>query len=163
VRDAAENRSVRLSQCALKNASDVSRKSETRRISIAAYASSNPPTPATQSGESGNLRSPGKSRAFPGLSGGPLPTETRNREFYASLARRRGPSLWSRFWNLRFRAAGELFSLHPTAPAARHDRRGLALSLSGGARVESIDSEGADIRTPGGARQRFYRSSKPSR
>jgi hypothetical protein len=64
-------------------------------------------------------------------------------------------------WAGRARALGwegeELFSLHPTAPAARHDKRGLALSLGGGARVESIDSEGADIRTPGGSRLRFYR------
>jgi hypothetical protein len=52
----------------------------------------------------------------------------------------------------------EVFSLDLTAPAARIDRRGLALLLGNGARVESIDSEGADIRTIGGARQRFYRS-----
>jgi hypothetical protein len=52
---------------------------------------------------------------------------------------------------------GEIFGLHPTAPAARVDRRGLGLLLGNGARVEAIDNEGADIRTAGGARQRFYR------
>jgi hypothetical protein len=57
----------------------------------------------------------------------------------------------------------ELFSLDPIAPAARHDKRGLALSLCGGARVEAIDSEGADIRTAGGSRLRFYRKARQRR
>jgi hypothetical protein len=64
-------------------------------------------------------------------------------------------------WAGRANALGwqpsEIFGLDLSAPAARVDRRGLALLLGNGARVESIDSEGADIRTSGGARQRFYR------
>jgi hypothetical protein len=66
-------------------------------------------------------------------------------------------------WSGRAAALGwrceEVFGLDLTAPAARVDRRGLALCLGGGAHVESIDDRGADIRTPGGARQRFYRRS----
>jgi len=46
------------------------------------------------------------------------------------------------------------------APAARHDKRGLAISLTGGARVVAIDSEGADIETRSGWRQRFYRNKR---
>jgi hypothetical protein len=52
----------------------------------------------------------------------------------------------------------ELFGLDAVAPAARVDRRGLAFMLANGARVVSMDTTGADILMPGGARQRFYRA-----
>lgn len=64
-------------------------------------------------------------------------------------------------WSARARALGwcesELFGLDDRAPAARHDKRGLALSLTGGARVVGIDADGADVLTSRGSRQRFYR------
>ena len=51
----------------------------------------------------------------------------------------------------------EIFSLDLAAPAARHDNRGLALSLAGGARVVGVDMAGADIEMPSGSHLRFYR------
>ena len=54
--------------------------------------------------------------------------------------------------------ASEVFSLDLVAPQARVDRRGLGLILDNGARVTAIDSEGADIETRSGSRQRFYRN-----
>ena len=64
-------------------------------------------------------------------------------------------------WGSRAAALGwlasELFSLDDRAPAARHDRRGLALSLAGGARMMGIDADGADVEMPSGSRLRFYR------
>jgi hypothetical protein len=53
--------------------------------------------------------------------------------------------------------AGEVFSLDLVAPAARVDRRGLALSLAGGARVVGMDVDGADIEMRSGSHLRFYR------
>ena len=55
----------------------------------------------------------------------------------------------------------EVFGLHPTAPAARVDAQGLAWLLGGGSRVVALDEEGADIVTPLGSRQRYYRRQKP--
>jgi hypothetical protein len=51
----------------------------------------------------------------------------------------------------------DVFGLHPFAPAARSDVKGLAWLLADGSRVVAIDAEGADILAPSGARQRFYR------
>ncbi len=53
--------------------------------------------------------------------------------------------------------ADEVFGLHPTAPAARVDCRGLAWLLGDGSEVVAMDRSGAEIRTPGGGRQRYYR------
>jgi hypothetical protein len=55
--------------------------------------------------------------------------------------------------------AEDVFGLHPFAPAARHDCKGIAWLLDRG-RVVVIDTAGADIVTEGGAKQRFYRNSK---
>ena len=44
------------------------------------------------------------------------------------------------------------------APHARVDRRGLALSLAGGARVVGMDVNGADVQMPSGSHLRFYRT-----
>lgn len=52
----------------------------------------------------------------------------------------------------------ELFGLHPIAPAARVERRGLAFLLHAGDRVVALDGCGADIVTASGARQRCYRN-----
>ena len=64
-------------------------------------------------------------------------------------------------WGSRAAALGwqvpELFGLDDRAPAARHDRRGLALSLAAGARVVAIDANGADVEMPSGSHLRFYR------
>ena len=64
-------------------------------------------------------------------------------------------------WAARARALGwresELFGLDDQAPAARHDKRGLAPSLTGGARVVAIDADGADVEMPSGSHLRFYR------
>jgi hypothetical protein len=96
--------------------------------------------------------------AFDAISLSPVPGDYDAARWTDALA---GMEAFCAQWAGRARALGwqgeELFSLHPTAPAARHDKRGLALSLGGGARVESLDDRGADIRTTGGARQRFYR------
>ncbi len=51
----------------------------------------------------------------------------------------------------------EVFGLHPTAPAARVDCRGLAWLLGDGSHVVAMDRSGAEIRKSGGGRQRFYR------
>jgi hypothetical protein len=63
-------------------------------------------------------------------------------------------------WASRAAALGwqpsEIFSLDLAAPAARHDNRGLALSLAGGARVVGVDMAGADIEMPSGSHLRFY-------
>jgi hypothetical protein len=52
----------------------------------------------------------------------------------------------------------EVFSLDLVATHARVDRRGLALSLAGGARVVGIDVNGADVQMPSGSHLRFYRT-----
>jgi hypothetical protein len=51
----------------------------------------------------------------------------------------------------------EVFGLHPEAPAARVDCRGLAWLLGDGSQVVSIDANGANIETPRGGRQRYRR------
>jgi hypothetical protein len=51
----------------------------------------------------------------------------------------------------------EIFSLDLVAPQARLDRRGLGLLLSNNAWVVALDDCGADILTPAGSRQRYYR------
>ena len=51
----------------------------------------------------------------------------------------------------------DIFGLHPIAPAARYDCRGLAWLLGDGSRVTGVDENGADIRTALGGQQRFYR------
>jgi hypothetical protein len=70
-------------------------------------------------------------------------------------------------WADRARALGwresELFGLDDHAPAARHDKRGLALSLTGGARVVRMDAKGAEVQMPSGAHLRFYRRSGQER
>lgn len=53
--------------------------------------------------------------------------------------------------------ASEVFGLDDIAPAARIDRRGLAWLLGDGSQVVAMDRGGAEIRTRGGGRQRFYR------
>ncbi len=55
--------------------------------------------------------------------------------------------------------ASEVFGLHSTAPAARVDCRGLAWLLGDGSQVVAMDRSGAEIRKPGGGRQRYYRRS----
>lgn len=57
-------------------------------------------------------------------------------------------------------SAEEVFGLDDVAPAARHDRKGLAWSLSDGKRIAAIDQRGADILTGQGSKQRFYRRVK---
>lgn len=57
----------------------------------------------------------------------------------------------------------DVFGLHPTAPAARWDCRGLAWLLGDGQRVKAIDSTGADIVTARGGRQKYYRNTKGTR
>lgn len=57
----------------------------------------------------------------------------------------------------------EVFGLHPTAPAARVDCRGLAWLLGDGSEVVAMDRSGAEIGTPGGGRQRYYRKPKALR
>ena len=51
----------------------------------------------------------------------------------------------------------DVFGLHPVAPAARVDLRGLAWLLGDGSSVVAIDADGADILTASGWRQRFWR------
>jgi hypothetical protein len=51
----------------------------------------------------------------------------------------------------------EIFSLDLVTPQARLDRRGLGLLLSNNAWVVALDDCGADILTPAGSRQRYYR------
>lgn len=51
----------------------------------------------------------------------------------------------------------EVFGLHPTAPAARVDRRGLAWLLGDGSQVVAMDRSGAQIRKPNGVPGRYYR------
>jgi hypothetical protein len=52
--------------------------------------------------------------------------------------------------------AEDVFGLHPLAPAARNDRKGIAWLLDRG-HIVAIDAPGADIVTVGRAKQRFYR------
>lgn len=52
----------------------------------------------------------------------------------------------------------EVFGLHPTAPAARVDCRGLAWLLGDGSQVVAMDRCGANIKTARGGHQRFHRS-----
>jgi AAA domain len=52
--------------------------------------------------------------------------------------------------------AEDVFGLHPLAPAARNDCKGIAWLLDRG-HVVAIDAAGADIVTVGRAKQRFYR------
>ena len=51
----------------------------------------------------------------------------------------------------------EVFGLHPTAPAARVDCRGLAWLLGDGSQVVAMDRSGAQIRKPNGVPGRYYR------
>lgn len=51
----------------------------------------------------------------------------------------------------------EVFGLHPTAPAARVDCRGLAWLLGDGSQVVTMDGASAEISTRGGGRQHYYR------
>jgi len=51
----------------------------------------------------------------------------------------------------------EVFGLHPTAPAARVDCRGLAWLLGDGSQVVAMDRSGAQIRKPNGVPGTFYR------
>lgn len=51
----------------------------------------------------------------------------------------------------------DAFGMHPTAPAARYDCRGLAWLLGDGSRVLAIDSKGAEMAGRSGSKQRFYR------
>jgi hypothetical protein len=53
-------------------------------------------------------------------------------------------------------AAEDIFGLHPLAPAARNDFKGIAWLLDRG-RVVAIDADGADIVTTQGSKQRFCR------
>jgi hypothetical protein len=98
------------------------------------------------------------SEAFDAISLSPAPGDYEPSRWQDTL---NGMTAFCDEWAARARVLGwqpsEIFSLDPIAPAARVDRRGLALLLGNGARVESIDDRGADIRTHGGARQRFYR------
>ncbi len=54
----------------------------------------------------------------------------------------------------------DIFGLHPTAPAARYDCRGLAWLLGDGSRVTAIDVASADVVTPRGGRQAFFRQTQ---
>ena len=51
----------------------------------------------------------------------------------------------------------EVFGLHPTAPAARVDCRGLAWLLGDGSQVVAMYRSGAQIRKPNGVPGRYYR------
>lgn len=51
----------------------------------------------------------------------------------------------------------EVFGLHPAAPAARVDCRGLAWLLGDGSQVVAMDRSGAQIRKPNGVPGRYYR------
>jgi hypothetical protein len=51
----------------------------------------------------------------------------------------------------------DLFGLHPVAPAARYDCRGLGWLLGDGGQVVAIDDSSATIRTIRGALQHFRR------
>lgn len=51
----------------------------------------------------------------------------------------------------------EVFGLHPSAPAARVDCRGLAWLLGDGSQVVAMDRSGAQLRRPNGAPGRYYR------
>lgn len=51
----------------------------------------------------------------------------------------------------------EVFGLHPSAPAARVDCRGLAWLLGDGSQVVAMDRSGAHIRRPNGVPGRYYR------
>jgi hypothetical protein len=98
------------------------------------------------------------SAAFSAVSLSPVPGDYEPARWQDALD---GMRAFCDVWAGRVRALGwqpsEIFSLDPVAPAARVDRRGLGLLLSGGDRVEALDDRGADIRTAGGARQRYYR------
>ncbi len=73
-----------------------------------------------------------------------------------------GALIFADEWATKAIAAGwepeDVFGIHPVAPAARVDQRGLAWLLGDGSRVVALDAKGADIRTPRGGRQRYYRA-----
>lgn len=54
-------------------------------------------------------------------------------------------------------SVSEVFGLHPTAPAARVDCRGLAWLLGDGSQIVAMARSGAEIRTRSGGRHQFYR------
>jgi hypothetical protein len=82
-----------------------------------AYASSNPLSPATQSRQSRELRSPGKSPGIPRVCGGHLHPETGNSPFLAKSAGQLGLSLRSAFRNLRNLANNEREAPRSRRPA----------------------------------------------
>jgi hypothetical protein len=59
--------------------------------------------------------------------------------------------------------AHDVFGLHPIAPSARVDCRGVAWLLGDGSKVVAIDACGADIETPRGGRQRYRRQAYASK
>ena len=65
--------------------------------------------------------------------------------------------VWARKAQALGWSAEDVFGLHPVAPAARNDEKGLAWLLANGSRVVAIDADGADIVTTQGATQRYYR------
>lgn len=54
----------------------------------------------------------------------------------------------------------DVFGLHPVAPAARLDYRGIAWLLGDGSRVVALDEKGAVIMTANCARQTFRRRAR---
>jgi hypothetical protein len=89
---------------------------------------------------------------------GPPPGDFQERHWQTVID---GACLFADEWGGQACALGwspdDLFGMDALAPAARVDRRGLALMLANGARVVALDEGGADVLMPGGARQRFYR------
>jgi hypothetical protein len=55
----------------------------------------------------------------------------------------------------------ELFGLHPIAPHARHDAKGLAFAQSDAAQIVAITETSAVLKTISGAELRFYRKLHP--
>jgi hypothetical protein len=72
-----------------------------------------------------------------------------------------GASIFADQWAAQaFRLGGsaeDVFNLDDTAPAARHDRKGVVWFLADGRRVVALDADGADIETDRGVGQRTYR------
>ncbi len=80
---------------------------------------------------------------------------------WASVAE--GPSIFAEQWAAQALRLGwsaeDVFGLDETAPAARHDRKGVGWFMADGRRVVALDADGADIETDRGVRQRYYRRS----